>query len=154
MTPPCFPFWPFGNQARPNNAARPLVPDAARAPGPGWGSYRFVGEHAMGGVRATRPAMERWFERLFRLFRFELRDVLVRGWPWRTRAVALVAVRAAVGNERYENEVAQTIDIRWGRIVAITTLEDTQKLAGALERLAAQGVEEAGAPPIEDRVAA
>ena len=50
--------------------------------------------------------------------------------------------------------MAQTIDIRWGRIVAITTLEDTQKLAGALECLAARGVEEAGAPPIEDRVAA
>ena len=58
------------------------------------------------------------------------------------------------GVTSYENEVVQTIDIRWGRIVAITTLEDTQKLVGALERLAAQGVEEAGAAPIEDRVAA
>ncbi len=111
--------------------------------------YRFVGDHAMGGVRHTRAAMEAWFERIFRLFphiRFELEDVLVGGPPWRTRAVALVRVDAG----DYRNELAQTIDIRWGRIVRINTLEDTQKLAAALAALAAGGVEEAAAPPIED----
>jgi ketosteroid isomerase-like protein len=111
--------------------------------------YRFVGDHAMGGVRHTRVAMEAWFERIFRLFpeiRFELQDVLVGGPPWRTRAVALVRVHTG----SYENEVAQTIHIRWGRIVRINTLEDTQKLAGVLAQLAADGMQEAAAPPIED----
>lgn len=114
--------------------------------------YRFVGDHAMGGVRHTRAAMAAWFERVFRLFpqiRFELQDVLVGGPPWRTRAVALV--RVDVGD--YQNEVAQTIDIRWGRIVRINTLEDTQKLAGVLARLAAEGVDEAAAAPIADAAA-
>lgn len=111
--------------------------------------YRFVGDHAMGGVRHTQAAMAAWFERVFRLFpqiRFELQDVLVGGPPWRTRAVALV--RVDVGD--YQNEVAQTIDIRWGRIVRVNTLEDTQKLAGVLARLAADGVDEAASAPIED----
>ena len=46
--------------------------------------------------------------------------------------------------------MAQTIDIRWGRIVAVTTLEDTKKLSDALDALAAAGVVEAAAPPITD----
>lgn len=88
---------------------------------------------------------------LFPDIRFE---VLVRGSPWRTRAVALVKVRATVEGTVYRNELAQTIDIRFGRIVRINTLEDTQKLAGALWRLAELGVEEAAAPAIEDPVPA
>ena len=63
--------------------------------------------------------MKGWFERLFELFpgiRFEVEDVLVKGWPWRTRAVALVDVATAVAGEPYRNEVAQTIQLRWGRI--------------------------------------
>src|SRR6478609_7735832 len=91
--------------------------------------YSFAGEHALGGVRHTRPVMEAWFDRLFRLFpgiSFEVQDVLVRGWPWDTRAVALVAVTASAGGETYQNEVAQTIRLRWGRITHIRNLEDTQ----------------------------
>ncbi len=40
--------------------------------------------------------------------------------------------------------------LRWGRIETVTTIEDTQRLAMALERLVAAGVAEATAPPIED----
>jgi ketosteroid isomerase-like protein len=118
--------------------------------------HSFAGDHAMGGTRRSRESLASWFERVFRLFpaiRFEVRDVLVRGMPWSTRAVALIRVSAGeVDGVRYENELAQTIDLRWGRIVRIHTLEDTQKLAGALERLHAGGVEEAAAERIEDRV--
>jgi len=114
--------------------------------------HSFAGDHAMGGTRRSRESLTAWFERVFRLFpaiRFEVRDVLVRGMPWNTRAVALVHVRAGeVDGVPYENELAQTIDLRWGRIVRIHTLEDTQKLAEALERLDAAGVGEAVAEPI------
>jgi ketosteroid isomerase-like protein len=115
--------------------------------------YSFAGDHALGGTRHSREAMTGWFERLFELFpeiRFEVADVLVKGWPWRTRAVVLVDVRANVGGEPYRNEVAQTVDLRWGRIVRIRTLEDTQKLARALGRLAEAGVPEAELAAIED----
>jgi len=120
-------------------------------------TYRFVGDHALGGTRRTRAAMADWFERLFRLFpdiHFTVRDVLVAGWPWRTRAVALVAVRAQVDGTPYRNEVAQELEIRWGRITRIVTLEDTAKLARALGELRHGGVAEAAAAPIADHAGA
>lgn len=58
-------------------------------------SYRFVGDHALGGTRTTRPGMVRWFERVFTVFpgtRFTVHDVLVRGWPWRTRAAVFATL--------------------------------------------------------------
>jgi ketosteroid isomerase-like protein len=117
-------------------------------------THSFAGNHALGGERSSRETQRTWFERLFRLLpgvEFRIEDVLVRGWPWRTRAVALIRVRATVAGRPYENEVAQTIEIRWGRITRIRNLEDTQKLATALERLAAAGLDEASAEPITDR---
>ena len=116
-------------------------------------THSFAGDHALGGVRHTRDAQRAWFERLFRLLanvEFTLDDVLVRGWPWRTRVVTLVRVRGTVAGEPYENEFVQTLDLRWGRIERIHNLEDTQKLAAALERLAAAGDDEALAAPITD----
>jgi ketosteroid isomerase-like protein len=112
--------------------------------------YRFVGDHALGGVRHTRAVQDEWFRRLFRLFpdiQFSVRDVLVAGWPWRTRAVALIDVFVP-RDGGYRNEVAQTIELRWGRITRITTLEDTQKLARVLARMADEGVAEAAAEPL------
>jgi hypothetical protein len=70
------------------------------------------------------------------------------------RAVALIDVRTTVAGEPYANEVAQTIDLRWAKIVKIVTLEDIQKLEGALARLAEAGVAEAAAEAIGDRITA
>jgi ketosteroid isomerase-like protein len=115
--------------------------------------HSFAGDHALGGERHSRQTQRAWFERVFRLLPdadFTVDDVLVRGWPWRTRAVALLHVRATVAGQPYDNEFAQTLDLRWGRITHIHNLEDTQKLAAALERLAATGVDEARAAPITD----
>jgi ketosteroid isomerase-like protein len=117
-------------------------------------THSFAGDHALGGERSSRVAQRAWFERLFRLLagiEFTTEDVLVRGWPWRTRAVALISVRATVAGRPYHNQVAQTIDLRWGRITQIHNLEDTHALAGALERLAAAGIDEARATPLTDR---
>jgi len=115
--------------------------------------YSFAGDHALGGTRHSREAMTGWFERMFELFpgiRFEVADVLVKGWPWRTKVVVLVDVATDVAGEPYRNEVAQTLELRWGRITKIRTLEDTQKLARALERLSEAGIPEASLAAIED----
>jgi ketosteroid isomerase-like protein len=112
--------------------------------------YRFVGDHALGGVRHTRAVQDEWFRRLFRLFpdiQFTVRDVLVAGWPWRTRAVALIDVFVP-RDGGYRNEVAQTIELRWGRITKINTLEDTQKLDRVLKSMAGEGVAGATAEPL------
>lgn len=114
--------------------------------------YTFHGEHALGGRRTTRDAMIRWWERTFRLLpgaRFDVQDVLVAGWPWRTT----VAVRSRVsgdlpGGDRYANTVFQFMTLRWGEVASVETVEDLQVLQRALEAVAASGVDEAKAPPI------
>lgn len=119
-------------------------------------THRFAGDHALAGTRHHPEAARAWYQRLYRLLpgiRFQVTDVLVGGWPWRTRAVALVRVHATVAGAPYENEVAQVVDLRWGRITGLAMHEDTQKLADALARLHAAGVPEAAAPPIRDPAA-
>ncbi|UED86504.1 nuclear transport factor 2 family protein [Streptomyces profundus] len=117
--------------------------------------YHFYGEHALGGTRTTLPAMRRWWERVFRLIpdgRFEVREVLVKGWPWRT-TVALHAVITAPlpDGDTYQNDMHQFLRMRWGRITEVRTMEDLGRLRHALDVVAAHGNDEAHADPITDR---
>ena len=117
-------------------------------------TYRFHGDHALGGVRTSRESMLRWWERVVRLLpgaRFEVQDVLVNGGPWNTR----IAVRSLVAGDlpdgtRYENTVFQFMTLVWGRVSSVETVEDLQVLERALEAVASVGVEEARAAPIVD----
>jgi ketosteroid isomerase-like protein len=114
----------------------------------------FPGDHALGGERHSRAALERWFERLFRLFpepRFEVRRVAARGWPWRTWvAVEWIDHVSPVIGETYENRGAHWVNVRWGKVTAIHAYLDTQRIVEACRELAEQGVEEAAAAPIVD----
>ncbi|MER6006745.1 nuclear transport factor 2 family protein [Nonomuraea angiospora] len=117
-------------------------------------THRFVGQNAMGGVRDNIDSRRRWFERLFRLLtdiRFTVDDVLVKGWPWRTRVVALLRTSGTVAGHPFNNEFAQTIELRWGQITRVNVVEDTEKMATILGHLIECGVEEASAPQITDR---
>jgi ketosteroid isomerase-like protein len=120
--------------------------------------HTFPGRGALAGTRRSRDALRLWFERLFRLFpalRFEVDDVIVSGWPWRTR----VAVRwrnrgEAADGERYENSGCEVFEIRWGRATRLDQYLDTQVIEEHLERMAAAGVEEAARPSLSTPVAA
>lgn len=115
--------------------------------------YHFVGDHALGGTRTRRDSIVSWFERVYRVFpntTFRLDDVLVKGWPWRTTAVVFATLEATVVGEPYVNEFVQRIELRWGRVTSILTMEDTQKCAAALARAAAAGIDEAVAAQITD----
>lgn len=115
--------------------------------------YVFHGEHALGGRRTTREAMIRWWERTLRLLpgaRFDIQDVLVAGFPWRTR----VATRAHVSGilpdgTTYANTVFQFLTLRWGNVTEVETIEDLQVLQRALAAVAASGIDEALSAPIE-----
>lgn len=114
-------------------------------------SYLFVGDHALGGTRTTTEGMVRWFRRVFTVFpgtRFTVDDVLVKGWPWRTRVAVFATLDATVNGEPYTNDFIQKIELRWGRVTRITTMEDNQRCAAALRRAAEGGIAEAVAPPI------
>jgi ketosteroid isomerase-like protein len=110
--------------------------------------HSFAGDHALGGSRRTRQAQADWFARLFRLLpdaRFSVRDVLVSGWPWHARAVAIIDVTLA-DDPRYRNVVSQQLELRWGRISRIENLEDTQVLTALLQRRATAKPEALAAP--------
>ena len=118
--------------------------------------HSFAGEHALGGTRRTHRSQAAWFARLFRLLpdiRFTVRDVLVAGWPWRTRVVTVIDVTLPSCPD-YRNLVMQHLELRWGRITRVENLEDTQRLADLLDRLGAGGSPEALAAPIADPIAA
>ncbi|HEY0474209.1 MAG TPA: nuclear transport factor 2 family protein [Kribbella sp.] len=120
-------------------------------------TYRFYGDHALSGERHTHEALRRWWQRCFRLLpetRFEVKDVLVAGWPWDTRVATAVTVDVGLADgSRYQNVVHQFLRMRWGKITEVRTLEDTAVLERTLDRLAAAGIEEAHAAPITDEVA-
>ncbi len=114
--------------------------------------HTFSGEHALGGTRHSREALGRWFERLYRLFPgldFEVKRVLVRGWPWRTVAMIEWVDRARPADGLpYMNEGTHVLRFSWGRLVSLHAYLDTQKVEEVCERLAKEGIEEASAPPI------
>lgn len=117
-------------------------------------TYVFHGDHALGGRRTSRDAMVLWWERTMRLLpgaRFDLQDILVNGGPWRTRVATRARVSGTLpGGEPYENTVFQFLTLRWGRVSEVETVEDLQVLEKALALVAAAGVHEALAAPIEN----
>jgi ketosteroid isomerase-like protein len=126
-----------------------------RALGPDF-VYRFEGDTALGGERRTVAAMRLWWERLYRVFpglHFEIRDVLVKGWPWDTRVATYLRFKARLANgQPYENDVVQMLRMRWGRVTRVHTIEDSLRCARTLADIAAGGQPEAVAPPITDPV--
>lgn len=116
--------------------------------------HHFPGNHALGGTRQSIPGLRRWFGRLGRLFpelRFTIHDVLVTGPPWNTR----VAVRwhdsgRLCTGEPYENRGMHWLRLRWGRLAVLEAHLDTQRVEQACRQMAANGVAEAEAAPIEE----
>ena len=112
----------------------------------------FPGDNAIGGERHSREAMERWFERLYRLIpeiEFEVKKVAVRGWPWDMIVAVEWSDRGkAADGVPYENEGAHWIRLRRGKATYIHAFLDTEKVTEICDRMAASGVDEAGAEPI------
>jgi ketosteroid isomerase-like protein len=124
--------------------------------------YRFVGDTPLGGTRTTKPAMQAWFQRIYRLFpdaQLHPQTIVVEGLPRNTRVMTYVKFRGImppIGNAPgapYENEVMQLMQLKWGRITSVLTIEDTQRFVDILPALAAAGIADATAAPITDHMA-
>lgn len=114
--------------------------------------YHFEGDHALGGERFSKAAVELWFERLLRLLpsKFEIKSMLICGMPWNTDVVIEFQDTVSPANIKpYVNNGIQKVKIIWGKAVDIHTYVDTYKLQQALQLLAEQGVAEASAAPVE-----
>lgn len=121
-------------------------------------THNFPGEHALGGEHHTPEQMRRWFARLYTIFpdlHFDVRRVVVRGWPWDTTVAVEWDDHATPPDRiRYDNEGTHFIRLVRGRIVSLHAYCDSQKIADVCERLAASGLAEVSAPPIDARIAA
>jgi ketosteroid isomerase-like protein len=100
--------------------------------------FRFAGEPPLGADLHGPADFERWFATLFALLpglRFTLTGLVVRGWPWNTTVVARLSVTATLADgTHYTNEGIQWVRLRWGRMVEDYVVEDTARLAAALQR--------------------
>jgi ketosteroid isomerase-like protein len=115
-------------------------------------THVFPGDHPLGGERHSREAMQRWFQRLYRLYpelEFEVHRVVAKGWPWDTWVAVEWSDRGkAADGVPYVNHGAHWIRLRWGKGVYIHAYLDTEVVADSCRRMAAAGIEEAAAPPI------
>jgi ketosteroid isomerase-like protein len=116
-------------------------------------SFTLAGDHALGGTRHTTEAGRAWFALLFKLFpdlRFEIHSVAVSGKPRNTVVMVEWTERATLPDgQPYVNEGVHVIRLQSGKVVRTNIYLDTQKLDEALRKLQAQGITEAGEPPIE-----
>jgi ketosteroid isomerase-like protein len=112
----------------------------------------FPGDHPLGGERHSRAAMERWFERLYRLYpelSFEVDRVVAKGWPWNTTIAVEWRDRGTCADGvTYRNTGAHFIRLRWGKGVYVHAYLDTDVIADSCRRMAAAGIDEAAAEPI------
>lgn len=112
----------------------------------------FPGDHPLGGERHSREALERWFERLFRLYpriEFEVHNIVAKGWPWDTWMCVQWTDRGETASgEPYVNHGAHWIRLRWGKGTYVHAYLDTAVVEESCRRMAAAGIEEAAAPPI------
>jgi ketosteroid isomerase-like protein len=117
-------------------------------------TYIFYGNSALSGERHSLAAVRQWWQRSFRLMpsaTFDVLDVIVSGGPWSTSIATAVAVHATLADgSSYDNVFNQFMRMKWGRVTEIRTLENTEVLQQALDRLAAAGYPEAHAAPITD----
>lgn len=114
--------------------------------------HTFAGNHALGGTRHSRATFEQWLSRLFRLFpelHFVVHDVIVTGPPWNARvAVTWTDRGTAADGHDYVNSGVHILRLRWGKLVALRAHLDTQHLESVMQRMSANGVQEAAAAPI------
>src|SRR5215470_10708525 len=111
----------------------------------------FVSRTALGARLRGKADLLRWFERFRRLLPDPLFDVqrLVIGGPvWDQRIAAHVIIRSRVAGEPYENQFAQFLTLRWGKVLEDLILEDTATWEAASRRLAGAGNIEAAEPPL------
>jgi ketosteroid isomerase-like protein len=117
-------------------------------------THTFSGTHALGGTRHSVEAMRQWFKRLYLLapkLSFTIKSIAVSGFPWDTTiAVEWVDAAQPADGSEYINEGVHIIKMRWGKVVYLHAYLDTQLLGALSQRLAAYGIAEASALPIED----
>ena len=115
----------------------------------------FPGDHALGGTRHTRLLAALVREALRALYRTALRGQGGggEGLPWDAAVMVQWENQGrACDGQPYANQGAHVLRLRGGRVVYLHEYLDSQRVAAVCLRLARQGVSEAAAEPIKDRL--
>ncbi len=114
--------------------------------------HTFSGNHALGGSRHDLATVKEWFERVGRLLpdlKLTVTNVVVKGWPNNTLAIAQWTAAATLQNgDTYTNHGVHVVRAKWGKITEMTVYEDSQAVANALEKQYSSGLKEAKAGQI------
>lgn len=113
--------------------------------------FVFVSRTALGARLSGRADILRWFERFRRLLpdpQFDVVRLVIAGPVWAQRIAAHVIIRSRIAGEPYQNQFAQFLTLRWGKVAEDLVLEDTATWENASHRLAATGTAEAAEPPL------
>jgi hypothetical protein len=111
----------------------------------------FVSRTALGARLSGQADLRRWFDRFRRLLpdpSFDVQRLVIGGPVWHQRLAAHVIIRSRVAGEPYQNQFAQFLTLRWGKVTEDLILEDTATWEAASRRLAAAGDTEAAGPPL------
>ena len=111
----------------------------------------LISRTALGARLSGQADLLRWFERFRRLMpdpSFDVQRLVIGGPVWDQRIAAHVIIRSRVAGEPYENQFAQFLTLRWGKVLEDLILEDTATWEAASRRLAAAGHIEAAGPPL------
>jgi hypothetical protein len=115
----------------------------------------MFGRHALAGERRTLPSTVAWYGRLKRLLpdlQFRIHGIAVSGWPWRTLAAVTWSDRFSLPDGTVGmNQGVHEFTLKWGRVHSLLVHCDTAKLERYFQQIAASGIPEALAAPIEDR---
>jgi len=113
--------------------------------------FVFVSRTALGARLSGQADLLRWFERFRRLLpdpSFDVRRLVIGGPVWNQRIAAHVIIRSRVAGESYQNQFAQFLTLRWGKVLEDLILEDTATWEAASRRLVTAGHIEAAGPPL------
>jgi ketosteroid isomerase-like protein len=100
----------------------------------------FPGNHSWGGEYRGKDRIEEFLRRCVSVgIKFEVEDIVVSGWPWSAKVCIRLSDRAVApdGTEIYSNRALIFAKTAWGTIQFQEDYEDTQKVVGLDEYLAA-----------------
>ena len=132
------------NNHRWSEAVKGLAPNAY---------HRVAGDHALGGERRGKQVVQKWFERMGRVFpdlHIAVDQVWVTGWPWNTTVFVKWRANAKLlgGQSSYVNNGVHVFNLRWAKVHSIEEYFDSQAADRALATQADAGLHEAAAKPI------
>ncbi len=112
----------------------------------------FIGDHALSGLRTSLPVTRAWYERLYKIFpdlRFELKNIVVQGWPWDTTVTVEWDDRFTLRTgEHGSNCGVHIVHFKWAKADSVRIYCDTKLLMENLAIQTENGIGDAAMTPL------